>query len=243
MSAGNHPREWYELATPGHFWMEWRFRVLQTLLRERGVALDRPRRALDVWCRAGTLRLQLERAGAWIVDGTDPDPEALLLNPPLRGDALPWPLPAPTRPYDVALLFDVLEHVEDESVLLRQVRESLAPGARLFVNVPALPRLLSRYDEAAGHLRRYDEAGLRAALSGGGFEVEDTRSWGLSLAPLLAARKLLAPLLLRDGLARHGFTPPGALTEALLRALMRLEVPLCPRPPFGASLMACARRR
>ncbi|MGH7878661.1 MAG: class I SAM-dependent methyltransferase, partial [Candidatus Binataceae bacterium] len=46
---------------------------------------------------------------------------------------LPW-----QNRWDVAFLFDVLEHIEDDVGALRQVRDTLRPGGLLFITLPAL---------------------------------------------------------------------------------------------------------
>lgn len=81
--------------------------------------------------------------------------------------------------FDLLLLLDVLEHVPNDQVFLRElVTESLFAGASVLVSVPAWARLFSHHDIALGHHRRYtpaackrvlEHAGLRVVLSGGLF--------------------------------------------------------------------------
>src|SRR4029079_68422 len=54
------------------------------------------------------------------------------------------------------LLFEVLEHVEDDVGLLGELHELLAPGGVVLLSVPAHQRRFSRVDDRAGHFRRYD---------------------------------------------------------------------------------------
>ena len=107
------------------------------------------------------------------------------------------------------------------------------------MNVPALPFLFGEYDRAAGHLRRYSPRTLRRELSGAGVEIRDVRFWGLSLVPLLAARRALVR---RGSVIRAGFRPPGTIAHGLLKAMMRCETMALARPPVGSSLLLCARR-
>ena len=69
-------------------------------------------------------------------------------------------------------LFDVLEHIEDDAGFLQSLRQSLAPGGRLFCTVPASQALWSRDDVMAGHFRRYNQATLTELFVRCGFEVE-----------------------------------------------------------------------
>ena len=55
------------------------------------------------------------------------------------------------RAYDLLLLMDVIEHVEDDLEFIRVSLEHLKPGGIIAINVPAHMKLYSRYDEVAGH--------------------------------------------------------------------------------------------
>lgn len=70
---------------------------------------------------------------------------------------------------DAAGMFDVLEHIEDESGALRQVHKLLRPGGVLFLTVPAYAFLHSADDVTAGHFRRYTLRSLNRAVRGSGF--------------------------------------------------------------------------
>jgi SAM-dependent methyltransferase len=61
---------------------------------------------------------------------------------------------AEERP-DSIIYVNVLEHVEEDEDELRLVRETLAPGGRVFVFVPALQWLYGSFDRQVGHRRRY----------------------------------------------------------------------------------------
>jgi SAM-dependent methyltransferase len=77
-----------------------------------------------------------------------------------------------TRPrerFDVIVLLDVIEHVQDDVGLLREVAsELLVPDGVVIVSVPAHMALYSRHDVVLGHFRRYDARGLRATLERAG---------------------------------------------------------------------------
>lgn len=239
------PQEWYGYATPDNFWMQWRLRALLSQLSELGRPLDRPLRALDVGCGNGTLRVQLEGETAWIVDGADIDLESLEMNPPLRGECMLYDL-ADKRPemrerYDALLIFDVIEHIADVPGFLELCMFHLKPGGDVFINVPALEAVRSAYDDAAGHLRRYNRASLRSAIESAGLELLDLRYWGFSLLPVAALRKLVLAVTPRQKVIQRGFQPPGRLVEAGLKAIMRAETNL-PPPPLGTSLLAAARK-
>jgi SAM-dependent methyltransferase len=245
--ATDFPDEWYDLGEPDHFWFEWRLRAFLRQARDLGLPLDHPLEVLDVGAGAGVLRDQLEARTRWRVDVADLNTQALARARRGRGRVLCYDVLAPAAElldrYDALLLFDVLEHIADTRPFVEAVVRHLRPGGHLLVNVPAGQWLFGAYDVAAGHVRRYGKATLAAELAHVHCVVRDLRYWGLSLVPLLAARKLLvraAPS--RDACVRHGFEPPHRLVHGALRALLRAETSVLSRPPIGSSLLLAAQR-
>jgi len=86
--------------------------------------------------------------------------------------------------FDLLLLLDVLEHVEDDrGLLVEVVRESLAPSGHALLSVPAWPVLFAGHDRRLGHFRRYTPATCRAIIAAAGLRV--VRSGGLFHSLLL----------------------------------------------------------
>lgn len=67
--------------------------------------------------------------------------------------------------FDLILLLDVVEHVEDDvGFLARLVEDHLARGGHLLITVPAFQWLFSAHDRFLRHHRRYSLHGLRALV-------------------------------------------------------------------------------
>ena len=62
--------------------------------------------------------------------------------------------------YDLILLTDVLEHIEDDVSASRWIQNTLKPGGYAIITVPALKILWSRMDDEVGHVRRYTKKTL-----------------------------------------------------------------------------------
>ncbi len=241
------PDEWYELATEDHFWLRWRLAAIKMVISALGIATGRPAEVLDIGCGHGTLIGQLEQITAWRVDGADLNWEALTRHAENRGRVLYYDILEChddfRGAYDYVTLFDVLEHIEDTRSFVQAAIRHLKPGGVLFVGVPALQCLFSRYDTAAGHLRRYSKQSLRCALEDLGADVIDIRYWGFAQVPLLFARKLMLRVWGDDAnVIRRGFDPPGRWFNSLMLGLMRMETTILRRPPVGSSLILTARR-
>jgi len=241
------PDEWYGLTSTEHFWFRWRLEALLGQLSDLSLPLQRPLRVLDIGAGTGVLRDQLEAATAWHVDIADLNKAALAGARQGRGRNLCYDVKEAAKTlvesYDVVLLFDVLEHISETGPFLQRVVQHLKPDGWLLLNVPACPSLFSVYDEAAGHVRRYNKSTLAAEFSRTGLQLVDIRYWGLLLLPLLVARKaLLRRMDTKGDTVRHGFRPPGRLAQGLLRMLLRTERALVPRPFHGTSLLLAGRK-
>jgi glycosyltransferase involved in cell wall biosynthesis len=74
--------------------------------------------------------------------------------------------------FDTALMINVLEHVPDEQVTLRNIRSTLKPGGRTVILVPQHPALYGSLDRALEHRERYTRTSLRQGLERAGFRVD-----------------------------------------------------------------------
>ena len=78
----------------------------------------------------------------------------------------------PGRAYDIVLMLDVLEHVENDVGLLSSISESsMQKGGWAIVTVPAFQSLFSAHDRFLNHFRRYSLPQLRTLSSEAGLEV------------------------------------------------------------------------
>jgi SAM-dependent methyltransferase len=87
-------------------------------------------------------------------------------------------------------LFDVLEHVADDTAFVDELRSVLRPGGLVYVTVPAHEGLWSAADIHAGHYRRYSASGL-SALFAGQFDVLYVSYFFTALIPPLFVFRVL----------------------------------------------------
>jgi SAM-dependent methyltransferase len=103
----------------------------------------------------------------------------------------------PDRRFDLMMLLDVIEHVEDDRTFLDGlVARHLAPDGIVLISVPAWQSLFSQHDVALKHYRRYSPAEGRRLVTDCGLRVR--KEGGLFhtlLAPRLAA-------VTREGISR-----------------------------------------
>jgi SAM-dependent methyltransferase len=238
--------EWFQFATPDHFWMQWRHRLLARALKR---ADGQIRRALEIGCGHGIARDMLERDLDFPVDGCDLNEMALDMAKPGKGRLFVYDIfdqaPSLLGRYDAVFLLDVIEHIPDDTAFLVAASRHLREGGLMVVNVPANNWLASDYDRVAGHLRRYTPRGLINLFDSCGIETQAIWPWGLSMVPLLLARKaFLGRANTKEAeTIRRGFVPPNRIARLLLHGLKNVETALPFRMPFGTSVLALGQLR
>jgi len=229
--------QWFELATPNHFWMVRRFEVFKKLC---GGRMAKELSCCEIGCGNGVLQAQIESEYGIGVDGFDLHLGALQQNISSRGrlyyyDVLET-LEEFKHRYDLILLFDVIEHIEREVEFLTACQFHLRPGGRIVIHVPARRELFARYDRAAGHVRRYTLEQLEHLAGLVNMRMTQRTYWGLPFYPLLLARKLLVRSGSDSDVLRAGFSSKAAAINSLLLWLSRAE--LVPQRTLGTSILA-----
>ncbi len=148
-------------------------------------------------------------------------------------------------------MFDVLEHMPDDHLVLTDLRKMLADDGRLVITVPAYPSLWSYFDVAAKHARRYTQESLRAVLEATGYEVQQVSYFMALSFPLVWLTRRLAkndPLPEAEALDERVVSELRIVpvVNGLAAAALSLEarwVGTGHQLPFGTSLMAVARKK
>jgi SAM-dependent methyltransferase len=231
--------EWFDHATADHFWMQWRHELLVRQLIRIGHPIEK---ALDVGCGHGIVRQLVERDLGFVIDGCDLNRRALEMAGTGKGRILLYDIfdrnPALLEAYDLVLLMDVIEHVDDDLGFLSAAIAHLKPGGIVVINVPAHMTCYSKYDEVVGHKRRYNIAQMEWLFRQTNIDPLSIAYWGLTLLPLLFARKLVVPFVSRERTIQTGFAEQNVVTRKILSIIQRLELSAPFRMPTGTSLMA-----
>jgi len=228
-----------------HWWYRGRRRIIRAELDR--LPLPAGARVLDAGCGSGRTLEDLRKYGQ--VSGIELSPDAAE-QARRRGEQfevqigrveeLPWE----DGTFDLITCLDVLEHVEDDVVGMRELRRVCKPGGWLLLTVPAYPALWSLHDEVNHHHRRYTRATLRAAARAGGWQIERVTSFnGLLLAPAAAVRLAQRRRQATNDYRADVQIGPEWLNSVLERPL-QLEARWLSRGrtiPLGLSLMALLR--
>jgi hypothetical protein len=147
-------------------------------------------------------------------------------------------------------LFDVVEHIADDSGFLAGINRLIVPEGRVYITVPAYQWLWSSEDILAGHSRRYTVATLSRLLESAGFTIElATYFFGFLLLPILFRRvlpyRLRFAAKLSENNARSDHELGNPLAQRILQILTRRELSRIAegRPVrMGGSCLVVARK-
>lgn len=154
---------------------------------------------------------------------------------------LPDNIPFPEKNFDLIVLLDVLEHLEEDTASLQALFAKLKPSGWLLITVPAYPWLWSRHDDLLHHKRRYLLNNLRQIVGNSGYNVHFASYFNSVLFPLIAVVLLLQKLFNKGGNEQN--IPPKLINQ-ILTFLFGMERHLIGRLslPFGVSLLLLAQR-
>lgn len=162
--TGEQYNRLYPLGIENHFWNHARNRIIASVLRKNSLHHSV---ILDIGCGKGIVVEHLrnkgmncigvelgrphpvDRAKEHVHTGTD----ALLLPEEVRSAI------------DTVLLLDVLEHVNDPQLFIKNILTSFKNVGNILVTLPARQELWTNYDEFNRHVKRYNRCDVRSVFS------------------------------------------------------------------------------
>lgn len=153
----------------------------------------------------------------------------------------------PGRAFDLIVMLDVLEHIEDDAAAMQCLQTLLVPGGRAILTVPALQLLWSQHDEANDHFRRYSRAQLCHRIVEAGLDIERLGFYfGWTVLPLIL-RRIVQPgrtKATERGEADYQVPIPAQPINTMLEWISSVDHALARRLPLpvGSSLFVVCRR-
>jgi SAM-dependent methyltransferase len=201
-------------------------------------------RALDIGCGTGEMLAELRDLGFGVV-GSDLSDDALArarrIAPVLQSVA--ESLPYPDETVDCIASMDVVEHLDDDVVALREYHRVLRPGGTLLLTVPAYQWLWSAHDDWACHRRRYTARQLRASVTAAGLTVERSTYYNsFLLPPAILLRRTPLKRFVKGTAEEVSYVRPSVNRMFGLLAAAERAVARRVGIPFGLSILLLARR-
>jgi SAM-dependent methyltransferase len=228
----------------GHWWFQSRLSIIEELLNKYTVK-QRPQLRLieigaGVGVNAGLLRQYgeltlvecsdsaigiLEKDGYSVVKGFLPDVADKLGSR-----------------FDVILLIDVLEHIENDREALLSLKQLMGKDSLLIMTVPAFMFLWSAHDEVHAHYRRYERSSLMELLHEAGYNIELVSYYNMILFPFVFLARTIKKM---TGSKKHDLARMPYVLNMILRLIFSCEKHLVARTglPFGSSLCVVAKKR
>jgi len=236
MSSG-----WFDISHADHFWIKHRERLITKFF---GIEIENAQAIAEIGCGNGLILSAISKKFDKSVDGFDLNEYALNQCVPFNGQLYYYDIldrhPDLESKFDLLFLLDVLEHIEDEYTFLNAIYWHLKPGGKIIINVPCNSSLYSKYDEAAGHFRRYDIPHLMTVLKNANLSPIIHINWGYVFVPVILLRKLIVSLVPSHRVIDTGFKS-GKLTNIFFAALGRLDFNTKWIFP-GTSVLVCAQK-
>ncbi len=153
---------------------------------------------------------------------------------------LPNELPTNMK-YDLICLFDVLEHVKEDTYALENIKQLMTNNGLLLITCPAYQFLFGKYDLRLGHYKRYTCSELTKTLVNAGYKVEKSGYFNTFLLPLIIIFSIFEKLGFQG--RNLGFNTPPKYINNFLKMIFLLESKIINKKlfPFGTSILIQAK--
>lgn len=154
-------------------------------------------------------------------------------------------LPYADQSFDAVLCMDVLEHLEDTTTALAEIRRVLKPGGVFLIMVPAYMFLWGKQDEVAHHFRRYTLSSLEKAVRPSGrYRILRRSYFNTFLFPAIAMIRIGSRMLGLAAKRESDFDINSPLIDAVCGAIFSSERMLLRflSYPFGVSILLLLKK-
>lgn len=218
-----------------HWWFVARRKIIARLIQVFA-AKNTELKILEVGCGTGGNLGLLQQFGAVTATECDETARAMASRKAgieIRDGRLPELDDVPEQDFDLVVLLDVLEHVEDDLGALKGLTSRHGKDGRLLVTVPAHPWLWSGHDVTHHHFRRYTARTLRKVAEDAGYRVEAIGYYNSLLFPMVILVRFFKKLLGRD---TADDAMPSQAVNGILQNMFALERHVVGRVPLPTGL-------
>lgn len=232
-----------------HFWHKARKKLIFNLLNFVFVNYSNDRIILDIGAGTGTEIKEIKKFGN--VTAFDINEKALKIAKNLGhkiilGDIEKYNLKS--NVYDCVCCFDILEHLDKDTKVIKKIHSSLKKDGYLIFTVPSYQALFGQHDMALEHKRRYSKKEINNKLKKIGFEIIKIGYWNSILFPLIAFFRLIKIIIYKIFNIKKCQTesrPVNKYINDLFYFILNLENKAFKKKnsfPFGLSIYGIAKK-
>lgn len=141
------------------------------------------------------------------------------------------------KKYDLIVMLDVLEHIDDTELFLDKINGILADSGSLIISVPAYQKLFSKHDIEMHHFRRYSMNLLKTHLQNS-FKIIKTCRYNSLLLPLRVVQIIFFKNVNSD-------VGTSNFLNLVFKKIINIEIWLIKKNihiPFGLSIFCIAKK-
>lgn len=236
-------KELYDLEKK-HWWFIGKRKIVLSLMRKY-LNYDVSNKILDAGCGSGLMLNDLKEFGQ--VYGMDYSEDAikfskLVFDGEVKQGYMPENIPYDKNYFNAIIALDVIEHIEEDGLALKDLNAHLAHNGICIITVPAYMSLWSNHDVVHEHKRRYTLSELKEKISSAGFKIEKISYYNSTLfIPIFIVRKIHNLLKMDSG---SDAEMPNKFINFILEKLFSFERHILKvfNMPFGVSVIAVVRR-
>ncbi|OQX71686.1 hypothetical protein B6D52_00705 [Candidatus Parcubacteria bacterium 4484_255] len=154
-----------------YWWFSARQKIIMALV-SKAIAVQKNLNILDAGCGAGNFIVPMRKYGqVWAVDNS---PHAIKFCQTKKIRVYKSSLktmPFADNFFDITLVLDVLEHINDDSIAIKELKRVTKKNGLIFITVPAYQFLWSYHDVSHNHKRRYTIKTLKNKLRKNNLQV------------------------------------------------------------------------
>ena len=178
----------------GHWWYKVRRKIIHNLIKQYRLNFGKEIKILDAGCGTGLLIKELEALG--VCYGIDISQKAVDfcgkrgIDNVQVADAVN--IPYSDNMFEIVIALDVIEHIKDDEMALKEIYRVLKPQGMAIITAPAFMFLWGVTDIISHHHRRYVLSELRRKAENSHFLVVRSSYFNTLLFPFIALVRLAA---------------------------------------------------
>ena len=230
-----------------HWWFVYRQKILKKILKKHLFNLKKDAKIIDIGCGTGG-NIQLLSKDFTDIIGIDNNDIAIeYCKSKNLKNILKAQLPdlniLEDNSADLILLFDVLEHVEDDFFALSVIKNKLKEGGYLLLTVPAFAFLWSQHDEEFHHKKRYNLKQIEKMFKETNFKILKSSYLYFLTFPAVLFMRILKQIF-KSCAKKDDFKINNGFLNSVIIKFLSVEALLLNyfSFPFGSSLLILAKK-